>query len=385
LTEALEWSNRTTALSTDPPTTPSVPTLTDAQKTSVKANVPLLSGPSAIKYTTCTGNSCNTGPAASTGTCYSLLPGSLAAAKAEIDKGNTLGALAKFRNGPTSCGAVPGHSTHCVTVKALGTPLFSGCYSDLLEGVSFPDLKGGALPVTCDTSKTGTSESATAPIPPQFLFGLSVPEGDVTFTCCKGDLCNTAAAPLVPTSAAVQADILIGGIVASGAASSTIVGAFIANVKGALETSLVKLAGVPADQVNVLAICVGEMSSTGCTWLISNPPASTRRADAIDATGASVRVSVLAGGGKTQSDLQSAMSASDFAGKVLDELKSSVADSATSARLTVKVSGVTSVEGDIKPILQGSHGATGPRPLMSLTTCIIALASAFVASATVSL
>jgi len=141
IAEALEWSYRTTALSTDPPTTPSVPTLTDAQKTSIKANVQLLSGPSAIKYTTCSGNSCNTGPAASTGTCYSLLPGSLAAAKAEIDGGNTIGALAKFRNGPTSCAAVPGHSTHCVTVKALGTPLFSGCYSDLLEGVSFPDLK----------------------------------------------------------------------------------------------------------------------------------------------------------------------------------------------------------------------------------------------------
>ena len=244
-------------------------------------------------------------------------------------------------------------------------------------------FQGGALPLTCDTSKSGTSEPAAAPIPPQFLFGLSVPAGEVTFTCCKGDLCNTAAAPLVPTSAAVQADILIGGIIASGAASSTIVGAFIANIKGALETSLVKLAGVPADQVTVLAICVGEMSTTGCTWLISNPPASTRRAaDAIDKTGASVRVSILAGGGKTQSDLQTVMSASDFAGKVLAELKGNVIDSAISERLTVKVSGVTSVEGDIRPILQGS--AAGQGPLKSLITCIVALASAFVASATVS-
>ena len=69
--------------------------------------------------------------------------------------------------------------------------------------------QGGALPVDCGAS--GTNEGVM-PIPSIFLFNLPVPETQIKYKCCKGDLCNVDAAPdaLVTLSKGVRAKLDLG-------------------------------------------------------------------------------------------------------------------------------------------------------------------------------
>mmetsp|Transcript_31117 Transcript_31117/g.76365 ORF Transcript_31117/g.76365 Transcript_31117/m.76365 type:complete len:651 (-) Transcript_31117:282-2234(-) len=376
--ESVSLYTRTQALAKVPPEIPVIPTFTDAQRATASANLRTFRGPDMITYDCCNTDGCNAPPAPSQTSCFMLNSGAVERASSLLGS-NPPSALSALISTPQSCGSILGASDVCVTVTALGAPVFGGCYSDYLKGVGIPDLMGAGIRVECGAGGTGSGRFY---VPPGFIQGLNnvLPDlNQIQFKCCKGSLCNTDAAPspavLLPGA---DATVEIDGFTSSED--------FVTNGRAALEAAVAAIVSVGSTSVFTTGSCYGTATSS-CLSYFAGGSAGGRRTyfdegeDNLRRQSSSTLTAFLhvnSGGTATTNSLVTAMSAVDFNSRLGDRLRSSLSRSS----IVVSVKDVAeSTGGQLKAItLDSATASTLPSVALSLLSAMAMLCVSWLAS-----